>query len=67
MDSPLEGAGFEPSVRFPPENEVRSGLIAGGESQERTRLRKLGLFRAILDGNELVLAQKITKNRNPGS
>src|ERR1700730_5047601 len=39
--------------RFPPENEVRSGLSAGGESQERTRLRNRS-FRAILDGNKLV-------------
>ena len=47
-DSPLEGEGFEPSVpregnyatRLPPdrENQVRSGLAAGGGSHERTRL-----------------------------
>src|ERR1700674_4630751 len=55
-DSPLEGAGLEPSVplevlpvgirplssprtfpRFPPENEVRSGLSAGGK-----RIRTVG-------------------------
>jgi hypothetical protein len=28
---------------------------------------KIGLFRAILDGNKLVLAPKIAKDRNPGS
>jgi hypothetical protein len=28
---------------------------------------EIGLFRAILDGNKLVLAPKIAKNRNPGS
>ena len=28
---------------------------------------EIGLFRAILDGNKLVLAPKIAKNRNPGA
>jgi hypothetical protein len=50
---------------FAPENQVRTGLTAGGESQERTRLRKMGLFQTILDGKKQVLVLKIAKNRHP--
>ena len=43
---------------FARENQVRTGLRAGGGSQERTRLRNPGLFRAILEGNKLVFGRK---------
>ena len=39
--------------------------VEGGVRSEP--VSEIGLFRAILDGNKLVLALKIAKNRNPGS
>jgi hypothetical protein len=53
-------ADLFPKVRFAPDSPVEGRVRSEPVSE-------IGLFRAILDGNKLVLASKIAKNRNPGS
>ena len=42
-----------------------TGLPAGGGSQERTRLRNPGLFRAILEGSKLVFGTENHEESQP--
>ena len=48
-----------------PAEQVRDRLPAGGGSQERTRLRNPGLFRAILEGNKLVFGTENHEESQP--
>ena len=56
-------AAFAPPVLIP--RFARDSLLEGRVRSEP--VSEIGLFRAILDGNKLVLAPKIAKNRNPGA
>jgi len=51
-----------------PDREIQGSQQSSLEGRVRSEpVSEIGLFRAILDGNKLVLAPKIAKNRNPGA
>ena len=61
-----DALGDATASRFrPASTRVRSGLAAGGGSQERTRLRNPGLFRAILEWNKLVFGVENHEESQP--